>query len=119
MDDIKEAYCKGKIFFAPMTIGSGLQNKLLEAMSLEIPCITSELANKSLNGSHNENILIGNSTDEYISHIRNCLDNEKLRNSIGKKGKEYIVSNFNWQDANQNLLNIFHSQQSENHDNIR
>ena len=118
IDDIKGAYCKGKIFFAPMTIGSGLQNKLLEAMSLKIPCITSELANKSLNGTHNVNILIGNSTDEYINHIRNCLDNEKTRNSIGNKGKEHIVSNFNWQDANQNLLNIFHSQQCEKQDNI-
>ena len=29
VDDIRETYCSGKIFFAPMLLGSGLQNKLL------------------------------------------------------------------------------------------
>ena len=48
VEDIRKTYSSGKIFFAPMTIGSGLQNKLLEAMSSSIPCITSELSNKSL-----------------------------------------------------------------------
>ena len=32
VEDIRKTYSSGKIFFAPMTIGSGLQNKLLEAM---------------------------------------------------------------------------------------
>ena len=118
IDDIKSTYCKGKVFFAPMTIGSGLQNKLLEAMSLEIPCITSKLANKSLSAVPNHNILIADNTNEYINHIRNCLDNEKFRNSIGKKGKDYIEDNFNWQDANKKLLKIFHSQQSVKNQNI-
>ncbi len=118
IDDIKGAYCKGKVFFAPMTIGSGLQNKLLEAMSLEIPCVTSKLANRSLNATHNENILVGNNTKEYIAHIRKCLDNEKFRKNIGEKGKEYILANFNWQDANNKLLKIFHNQQNFKNHNI-
>ncbi|OQX72163.1 MAG: hypothetical protein B6D61_14915, partial [Bacteroidetes bacterium 4484_249] len=41
MEDIRECYAKSKIFIAPMQIGTGLQNKLLEAMAMKIPCITS------------------------------------------------------------------------------
>jgi len=48
MDDIREAYSSGKIFIAPMRIGTGLQNKLLEAMAMQIPCITTPLANDAL-----------------------------------------------------------------------
>lgn len=107
IEDIKEAYCKGKVFFAPMQIGTGLQNKLLEAMTLEIPCITSNLANKSLNATHNKNILIGNSIEEFIAHIKLCLENDNFREHLGKKGGEFVLNNFDWEKTNKKLLEIF------------
>ena len=113
MDDIKEAYCSGKVFFAPMSIGTGLQNKLLEAMSLEIPCITSKLANKSLKGIHNKNILIGDSQSEYLKQIKNCLDKKELREKLGKNGRKYVIENFNWNKSNDLLLNLFNLSQNE------
>ena len=39
----------GKIFLAPMTIGIGMQNKLLEAMAIGTPCVTTPLAKKAIN----------------------------------------------------------------------
>ena len=45
VDDIRLSYCSAKIFIAPLFIGTGLQNKLLEAMALGIPCITTDLVN--------------------------------------------------------------------------
>jgi len=57
VEDIREAYANAKIFVAPLFIGTGLQNKLLEAMAMELPCITTELVNNSLKAkvkSHNE-----------------------------------------------------------------
>ena len=34
LDDIRDAYAQSRVFIAPMRIGTGLQNKLLEAMSM-------------------------------------------------------------------------------------
>ena len=42
--DIRDAYASSRLFVAPMRIGSGLQNKLLEAMSMSLPCVTTTLA---------------------------------------------------------------------------
>ncbi|MCK4639192.1 MAG: glycosyltransferase, partial [Bacteroidales bacterium] len=36
VEDIRECYAKARIFIAPMQIGTGLQNKLLEAMAMKI-----------------------------------------------------------------------------------
>ncbi|PCJ85488.1 MAG: glycosyltransferase, partial [Flavobacteriales bacterium] len=38
VDDIRQSYAAAKIFIAPMRTGTGLQNKLLEAMAMKIPC---------------------------------------------------------------------------------
>ena len=114
-EDIRKAYCSGKIFIAPMKIGTGLQNKLLEAMSLEIPCITSNLANKSLKAEPHKNILVANSTEDYITCVKTCLENEELRKKIGKGGRKFIRDNYNWEVVNKQLLNLFQSKQIEHH----
>lgn len=112
VEDIRKTYSSGKIFFAPMTIGSGLQNKLLEAMSSSIPCITSELSNKSLKAVEKKNILIGRSVNEYVNHIISLLNDEKIRKKIGESGRKYVVENYNWKTANDKLLRLLESQQN-------
>ncbi len=112
VDDIRETYCSGKVFFAPMNLGSGLQNKLLEAMSLGIPCITSNLCNESLGGTHMKNIIIGNSAEEYISQILNILSNSELISDIGKNGSEYVNKKFSWENSNKKLMGILKHKQS-------
>ena len=37
-----------------MQIGTGLQNKLLEAMAMRMPCVTSALANNAVGAEPNE-----------------------------------------------------------------
>ena len=46
---MKEYYAMSRIFMAPMRLGTGLQNKLLEAMAMHLPCVTSVLASAPLN----------------------------------------------------------------------
>ena len=106
VDDIRKIYCSGKVFFAPMSLGSGLQNKLLEAMSLGIPCITSNLCNKSLEGTHMKNIIIGNCTEQYVSQILNILSKPKLMLEIGKNGSRYVNEKFSWENSNKILTEI-------------
>ncbi len=112
VDDIRETYCSGKVFFAPMELGSGLQNKLLEAMSLGIPCITSNLCNESLGGTHMKNIIIGNNAEQYISQILNILSNSELISDIGKNGSEYVNKKFSWENSNKKLMGILKHKQS-------
>ena len=112
VEDIRKTYSSGKIFFAPMTIGSGLQNKLLEAMSTSIPCITSELSNRSLKAVEKKNILIGRSVNEYVNHITSLLNDEKKIKKIGESGREYVIENFNWKTSNDKLLRLLKSKQN-------
>ncbi len=102
--DIRECYAKSRIFIAPMQIGTGLQNKLLEAMAMKIPCITSELANKALCAINGKNILTASTPEEYCSQIILLLENEEKSNMIGEQGRLFVTENYNW-DINNEKLN--------------
>src|SRR5690606_30283802 len=66
--DIRSSYASARIFVAPMQIGTGLQNKLLEAMAMGMPCVTSDLANNAVGARPGEAILIGHEPEEYAAH---------------------------------------------------
>lgn len=96
MDDIRDAYNESSVFLAPLQIGTGLQNKLLEAMAMKIPCITSSLANNAIGATHNQNILIGNSPEEYTQMVLDCLENTEKIKQIAIAGKLHVEQHFNW-----------------------
>lgn len=97
MDDIRQAYYEGKIFIAPLNIGSGLQNKLLEAMSMELPCVTSELANNSLFAKANEEILLAKTPEEYAECVFKLMENSDLSSKLALNGKIFVQNNYHWQ----------------------
>lgn len=106
VDDMKEYYGKSKIFIAPMQIGTGLQNKLLEAMAMNLPCITSTLANEALGATPNENILIANTPQENANQIISLLTNSQLAQNIAKSGNDFVKTNYRWETYGKSLENI-------------
>ncbi|MCK9451887.1 MAG: glycosyltransferase [Bacteroidales bacterium] len=99
MDDIRQAYAGSKVFVAPMRIGTGLQNKLLEAMAMELPCVTTPLANKPLKAKHRHEILIGEKAEEIAAEIVSLLQNQEQAAAIAKQGKAFVTQKYNWEIA--------------------
>lgn len=106
VEDIRQSYAEGKIFIAPMMIGTGMQNKLLEAMALGVPCITSPLANNAIKGDDMKNIVVASDLDEFILKIDHLLQNSELRTEIGRSGCEFVKSQYTWQKTTKVLSSI-------------
>jgi len=107
LPDIRDSYASSRVFIAPMRIGTGLQNKLLEAMAMELPCITSMLANQALGAKENEEILVGNTAQEYANHIVNLLKDEPKARNLAEKGHSFIQREFNWEKSTALLEELF------------
>ncbi len=99
LDDIRDAYAQSRIFIAPMRIGTGLQNKLLEAMSMRLPAITSPLANASLGAKPDEEILIGNNAEEMAQHIITLLTNKEKAERLAQAGFDFTNRVYDWGKA--------------------
>ncbi|MEI6884623.1 MAG: glycosyltransferase [Bacteroidota bacterium] len=95
--DMRECYASAKVFIAPMQIGTGLQNKLLEAMAMQVPCITSPLAFQALHARDGEDILVAETPDEYVKHILFLLNNPAKAKEIGMNGHRFVHENFSWE----------------------
>ena len=103
LDDIRDAYAQSRVFIAPMRIGTGLQNKLLEAMSMGLPAITSPLANASLGAKPNEEILIGSNAEEMAQHIITLLTDKEKAERIAQAGFDFTNRVYDWGRATERL----------------
>jgi glycosyltransferase involved in cell wall biosynthesis len=112
VEDIRTSYQRSRIFVAPLFIGTGLQNKLLEAMASGLPCITTPLSNNALGGIDGQNILLSENIDTFVEKITEGLVIEGTFSSIAKQGKDYIELLYSWEKQTSKLLQIFHSHSS-------
>ena len=103
LDDIRDAYAQSRVFIAPMRIGTGLQNKLLEAMSMGIPAITTPLANASLGAKPNEEILVGDNASALAQHIVTLLTDQGKAQQIAQAGFDFTNRVYDWGKATEIL----------------
>ncbi|MBQ5856644.1 MAG: glycosyltransferase [Bacteroidales bacterium] len=99
IDDMRDAYAQSRIFIAPMRIGTGLQNKLLEAMSMRLPCITTTLANNPLGAEIDKEILVGNNEHELANHIITLLTNKEKADTLAQSGYDLVRRVYDWSEA--------------------
>ena len=109
-NDIRDAYASASLFVAPLFSGAGLQNKLLEAMSMGMPCVTTSVVNASLNADPNRNIIIANNADEISRAILQLLTNKDEQTRIGLAARQHIETHFVWESANEKLKQLLQQQ---------
>jgi sugar transferase (PEP-CTERM/EpsH1 system associated) len=106
VDDVRTAYNETKLFIAPLFTGAGLQNKLLEAMSMQVPCVASSITNASLKATENKQVLIANNEYEFVEKIIQLLNDEHLQNSFKINARTFVEENYSWDKANRILEDV-------------
>ncbi len=103
MNDIREAFCESRVFVAPMFIGAGMQNKILEAMSSELPVITTSLAAEAFPEKNLSKLIEANSAFEFAKAIQYYLLNENAQTNDGKSNRLYVEEKYSWNISNKKL----------------
>jgi glycosyltransferase involved in cell wall biosynthesis len=92
---------------APMLISIGLQNKILQAMSMHIPCVISTFANNALGAKPEEEVLIADDPKEYTTQILRLLNDNDLYYRITKNAALFVKENFNWDRNTEKVKSLF------------
>lgn len=90
------------IFVAPLLSGSGVKMKVLEAMSLGVPCV---LSNKAAEGLNLPSIIpVCKSKADFIEKLSLLLKDKELCETIGKAGQRFIETEFSSELVSKKLI---------------
>ena len=99
VDDIRLSFARSKILVAPMQSSIGLQNKLLEAMAMKLPCITTSLSNNALKAIPDSQILVADSPEQFAIQIQLLLDRPEKAAQLAENGYQMVLDRFNWEQC--------------------
>lgn len=98
------------IFSFPMEIGSGQQNKLLEAMGAGKLVISSSLGNSGIGARHQHEIIEANTDKEIGDALVSYFQSKASIMEIGKRAQCFIHTHYSWdaifKKVDRHLLNI-------------
>jgi len=104
VDDVRPYLEQSTVFVAPLRFGSGIQNKLLEALAMEVPVVTSPLGEGGLrgpNGAHPP-LHVACTAQEYAATIVEQLARRTHDPAPASEGRAYVERHFSWtHSANQ------------------
>jgi sugar transferase (PEP-CTERM/EpsH1 system associated) len=105
--DIRAAYAAARVFAAPMRVGTGLQNKLLEAMAMSLPCVTTPLANNALGGRDGHELRVAADAPAVAAAIADLLAAPEAAAEMAAHGHDFVQRRYDWAGATARLEALF------------
>ncbi|MEM8887820.1 MAG: glycosyltransferase [Bacteroidota bacterium] len=106
-EDIRDAYASGKVFVAPLFTGSGQQNKILEAMAMGIPCVSTTIVNKAIGAKAPQDILLGDDLESLAEHCLFLLKNPDHILIQSGYSRRFVEENYAWPQSHKKLEELF------------
>lgn len=104
--NVIEYYNKSKISIAPLRYGTGMRFKILEAMALDMPIVSTSVGAR---GIISKNILIGDTAKDFADNITQLLINFKKHNYRTNTARLEVEKYYNTQILLQQYEKIYHS----------
>jgi len=97
VEDIRPYLAKASVALAPMISGTGLKNKILEAMAMSKPVVSTSIGVRGIDVTPEENIIIADEPTEFGDRVVELLSNAKLRERLASEGRRLVETKYSWE----------------------
>jgi len=108
--DLRPHLARASVYVAPLRLGSGVKNRVLEAMAMGRPVVTTPLGILGLRVQPGLHVLTATTEDAFADAVVELLGNRERRQQIGHAAREAIVAHHSWTtigDSVESMLNEF------------
>lgn len=96
VDNIWPYVTRANVFVFPMIEGTGLQNKILEAMYAGVPVVTTSIAANGMRARSGEQLLVGDSDEEIVAQAVNVLSDPQYGAALAERARAFVLQEFSW-----------------------
>ncbi len=94
--DVRPYIRSSALMVAPLNIARGTQNKILEAMAMGVPVVTSTVAAGGVDAESEEHFLVADTREACAEAILRIVDNPTERERLAIAGRERMRSHHDW-----------------------
>jgi len=95
--DVRPYYEQASVFIVPLRLGGGTRLKIVEAMAMGLPVVSTTVGAEGLDVHPGEDILIADDAATFARSVLKLLSDPDLRESIAKGGR-LLARRYDWQE---------------------
>ncbi len=96
VDDVTPYLKRGQVFICPVRLGGGFRGKILEAMALGRPVVSTSLGAEGIPASSGENIILADEPDDFVKGITDLIGNPDLYHRIQNNARKLMEDHYAW-----------------------
>ena len=100
-------YARSQVAVVPLRSGGGSRLKILEAMALGRPVVSTTLGQEGLSLKNGLEILIADDPQTFANQVIQLLENDSDRQMYAEAGRDRVVKDYDWDQLADQLLHLY------------
>lgn len=96
VDSVRPYVVNSAVFVAPMRIARGVQNKILEAMAMGVPVVTTTLGFEGISARPGRDIFVEDLPESFAKQVIHLMQDNRLRREISENSRRSVERFYNW-----------------------
>lgn len=107
VSDVNKYLAQARVCVIPLRIARGVQNKILEAMSMGVPVVTTSTALEGIEAQPERDVFVADTPAEFARKTIALLTDDNLHKKLSQNGQRLVQENYRWEDQVTKLEKIF------------
>jgi len=96
------------VSIVPLRIGGGTRLKVLEAMAMGRPVVSTSIGAEGIEAEAGRHLLIADDPTGFAAAVGRILDDAQVGVRLGREGRVLVERRYSWQSAAHRLGAFFH-----------
>lgn len=107
VEDIRPYFSRSGIFVAPIRIAGGARLKILEALAMGLPVVSTRMGAEGIDLVEGKEVLLADSPEEFAAAVLRLLEDGEQRRQMAAQGRQAAQERFDWNRVAPRLLDIY------------
>lgn len=103
---------KNTIMIVPITVGSGIRMKILEAASMGIPFVTTSVGVEGIPVTDGEHCFVADTPEDFMNAIVRLKD-EQLRKQLAENANQLVKDRYTLEALRRNRLEVYYKEKNK------
>lgn len=97
VEDVRPFIARAAVFVAPLRMGGGTRFKLLEAMALGTPIVSTHVGAEGFDVASGRELLLADSPADFVEAVLSLSRVEGLRRDLTEAALRFVRANYDWE----------------------
>jgi glycosyltransferase involved in cell wall biosynthesis len=107
VDDVRPYIDESSVFVVPLRMGSGTRLKVMEALSMQIPVVSTSIGCEGIEVEDGEHLMIRDKPEQFAEAVIELFANKNLQQKFIDNGHDLVMQKYDWQVIGQSIEKAF------------